>query len=370
MRILFGGDFCPQNRVAKLFEERKYASVLGEIKNLVSQVDYSIINFECPITKGGEKPIIKQGPNLQCAENGIEALQWAGISCAALANNHLLDYGEAGVRQTIEACKKYNIDTVGGGLNLQEASRILYKTINNSNVAIINCCEHEFSIATKKTAGANPLNPIQQYYNIQEAKKHADYVIIMVHGGHEQFQLPSPRMQELYRFFINIGADAVINNHQHCYSGYEIYQGKPVFYGLGNLCFDYSMTDDNTWHEGYMVILNINQNIDFEIIPYRQCQEKPSVSIIEKSSYNQFIEELNTIIQDPLKLEQSIATYYESCTNSISTILEPSNSRYYLGARKRGWLPSFISLKRKIKASNYIGCESHREKLLYFLNQL
>ena len=370
MRILFGGDFCPQNRVAELFEEKKFASVLDDIKNIVSEVDYSIVNFECPITRGGETPIIKQGPSLQCTEKGIEAIQWAGINGVALANNHLLDYGEAGVRQTIETCKKYAIDTVGGGLNLQEASRILYKTINDTTVAFINCCEHEFSIATETTAGANPLNPIQQYYTIQEAKNHSDFVIIIVHGGHEHYQLPSPRMQELFRFFINVGADAVINNHQHCYSGYELYQGKPIFYGLGNLCFDYPKVNNKTWNEGYMVILNINQTIDFEIIPYCQCQKGSSVTLLEKSCYNKTISELNIIINDPEKLEKAVDSYYETCTNSIGSILEPSNNRYYLGARKRGWIPSFISRKRKIKAFNYICCESHRDKLIYFLKKL
>lgn len=370
MKILFGGDFCPQNRVAKLFEKGNYAYVLSELRDIVSQVDYSIINFECPITKGGEIPIIKRGPNLQCSENGIEALRWVGINCVALANNHLLDFGEAGVLQTLEACKKYGLDTIGGGPNLQEASRILYKSINGSIVAFINCCEHEFSIAKETTAGANPLNPIQQYYDIQDAKNRADYVIVLIHGGHEHFQLPSPRMQELYRFFIHVGADAVINNHQHCYSGYELYHGKPIFYGLGNLCFDYAMTDDGKWNEGYMVVLDIKKEIDFEIIPYSQCKDLPSVNIIDASSFDQTIAELNAIILNPKKLEQAIASYYESCTKSISAIFEPSNNRYYLGARKRGWIPSLISQNRKIKASNFICCESHREKLIYYLNQL
>ena len=54
-----------------------------------------------------------------------------------------------------------------------EASKILYKEIAGMTLAIINCCEHEFSIATEKTAGSNPLNPIKQYYAIKEAKEKA-----------------------------------------------------------------------------------------------------------------------------------------------------------------------------------------------------
>jgi poly-gamma-glutamate synthesis protein (capsule biosynthesis protein) len=47
-------------------------------------------------------------------------------------------------------------------------------------------------------------------------------------------------MVETYRFFIEAGADAVVNHHQHCICGYEVYKGKPIFYGLGNFCFDWA----------------------------------------------------------------------------------------------------------------------------------
>lgn len=52
-----------------------------------------------------------------------------------------------------------------------------------------------------------------------------------MHGGHEHYQLPSLRMQETYRFFIDAGADVVVNHHQHCFSGYEIYNNKYIFMG-------------------------------------------------------------------------------------------------------------------------------------------
>ena len=203
MKVLVAGDICPQRRVKELFEQGDYESVLGAVKPIITQADYAIVNFECPVCYGDEKPIIKCGPNLRCSEQGIEAVKWAGFKCVTLANNHFLDFGEKGVSNTISACKANGIDTVGGGINLSEASGILYKAIGNDTLAIINCCEHEFSIATNTSAGSNPLNPIEQYYAIKEARKMADFVLVIVHGGHEMYQLPSPRMQETYRFFID-----------------------------------------------------------------------------------------------------------------------------------------------------------------------
>lgn len=366
MKILVAGDFCPQNRVAESFEQRLFQNVLGEIREISDKVDYSIVNFECSITKGGEEPIAKLGPNLQSPEIGMEAVKWTGFDCVALANNHIFDYGKEGVRNTIEACTKYGMDYVGGGMNLQEASQTLYISISDKTLAIINCCEHEFSIATEYTAGANPLNPVQQYYCIKEAKTKADYVLVIVHGGHEHYQLPSPRMQETYRFFVDVGADCVVNHHQHCFSGYEVYNGKPIFYGLGNFCFD-NLNNDRTWNEGFMVILEFDHKISFEIVPYIQCGEGVKVHLLKKTAFDERLNELNEIISDSTKIKIETVKYYSSCADSYSNIFEPSNNKVYLALKSRGWLPSFISPKRKLRANNFIMCESHRDKLLFFL---
>ncbi len=367
MKVLVAGDFCPQCRVADKFEKGDIDSVLGDVKPVLEQVDYSIVNFECPVTKGGEIPIVKKGPNLQCSEKGVESIKWAGFDCATLANNHFLDFGEEGVKNTLSSFAKNGIDAVGGGLSLQDASKTLYKEINGQHLAIINCCEHEFSIATETTAGSNPLNPIQQFYAIQEAKRNADYVIVIIHGGHEHFQLPSLRMQETYRFFIDVGADAVINHHQHCYSGYEVYNGKPIFYGLGNFCFDDLNCRNGIWTQGYMVELTMGRKMSYRIIPYFQCDEMPIVRLIGNDSFNTKLDELNSIISDSEKLREEVDKYYKSCELSYSSIFEPLNNRYYMALKCRGWLPSLIGKTKKLKAINYINCESHRDKLLHFL---
>lgn len=168
---------------------------------------------------------------MQGQHAAVDAVKYAGFDVCTLANNHILDYGTTCCLDTKRLLEEDGIKTVGIGENLSRAADILYLKKENETLAIINCCEHEFSIATEETAGANPLNPIQQYYKIQEARQSADYVLVIVHGGHEYYQLPSPRMKETYRFFIDAGADAVINHHQHCYSGYEEYKGKPIFMG-------------------------------------------------------------------------------------------------------------------------------------------
>ena len=370
MKILVAGDFCPRYRVSNLIETDNYAFVLEEVRSVTDKADYSIVNLECPVVTGEAKPIAKLGPNLCCSPQGVKALQFSGFGCVTLANNHFMDYGSEGASETLATLDAMKVDHVGGGMNLEEASHILYKEITGLRLAIINCCEHEFSIASANRAGSNPLNPIQQYYSIHEAKTYADRVLVIVHGGHEHFQLPSSRMVETYRFFIDAGADAVINHHQHCYSGYETYKGGLIFYGLGNLCFDNPVHRNDFWTEGYMVTIDFSsENPHFKIQPYQQCTAAPMVKLLEKNAFKNRIDELNAIIEDEVALQTAMSNYYESCSESYSNLFEPIFNRYYLAAKRRLGLPSMVSLKRKLCAANFILCEAHRDKLAWWLEK-
>lgn len=373
MKVLVSGDFCPQLRVAELFDNRDYYIVLNEIRPILSKVDYAITNFECPVCYGGEVPIEKVGANLKCSEFGIEALRWVGFSCVTLANNHFLDYGREGVKNTIDVCKKNSIDTVGGGLNIQEASQILYKTLGDKILAVINCCEHEFSIATDNTAGSNPLNPIQQFYAIQEARQKANYVLVIAHGGNEYYQLPSPRMKELYRFFIDAGADAIINHHQHCYSGYEIYKDKPIVYGLGNFCFDEINNLGRIWNEGYLAQIEFkNNDVKLSVVPYIQCSDEPKVRQMNKAeteSFNSHIQELNEIIMNDMLLQKSYDAFLQKSYRNIDMAFNPYKGRLLKGLYKHHFLPSLIDWKRKMILYDFILCESHLPKIIDYLKR-
>ena len=371
MRILIAGDFCPQKRVADKFELGDFGYVLNDVKELTAEADFSIVNFECPVTTGSELPIEKCGPNLCCGESGIEAVKWCGFDCVTLANNHFRDYGEEGCKHTLDICKKYNIETVGGGFNLRDASKTLYKEIKGKMVAIINCCEHEFSIATETTAGSNPLNPIRQYYEIQEARQKSDYVIVIVHGGNEHYQYPSPRMKETYRFFVDAGADAVVNHHQHCYSGYEIYKESPIIYGLGNFCFDDDSSLNSCWNEGYITIVDFEENrVSFSVRPYIQCGHFAKVEFVKDGKERDFYNEINSI-NDVISNEESVRIHYQEFldNSNISFLFEPYSNRYMMALYRRKLLPSFVTKKRKLLVLAYLQCESHIEKIFNYLKR-
>lgn len=367
MKIVVTGDFSPQEQVSSLFDVGDYERVFGQVKPIVSTADFSIVNFESTVAAGIENPIEKIGPCLKCSNKSIEALKWAGFDCLTLANNHFFDYGKAGVTNTLECCNKNGLHTVGGGQNLAEASKVLYKEINGTTLAVINCCEHEFSIATDETGGCNPLNPIQQFYTIKAAKKEADIVLIIVHGGHEHYNLPSPRMKETYRFFVDAGADAVVNHHQHCYSGYEVYHNKPIFYGLGNFCFDKNYGEKDSWYYGNMLLLDFSDRIYFELLPYEQCKVEPTIKMLDLRCFEKTLRELNEIISDDKKTTVHFENYCKSFETSSRFVLEPTNNKYIRALQYKGILPSVISKKWLLRIQNHVVCESHFDKFKFYL---
>lgn len=175
MKVLIAGDYCEKYRVSEYISMGDYASMFDDVKPIINKADISIVNFEFPVVQNDAKPITKCGPNLKGQPKAVEAIKYAGFKVCTLANNHILDQGEECCMNTKFLLEKAGIYTVGVGENLHDASKILYITHGEGTIAIINCCEHEFSIATETSVGANPLNLIRQFYKIQEAHKNADF---------------------------------------------------------------------------------------------------------------------------------------------------------------------------------------------------
>lgn len=371
MKILITGDFAPQARLAKQVENKHFSEIFPEnLREIIKAADFSFVNFESPIVEDGYKPIPKCGPNLHCTSEAAEAVKYAGFTGVTMANNHILDFGVDGLRRSVECCKSQQIDVVGVGENLEDAEKVLYTKKNGKTLAVINCCEHEFSIATDKTAGANPLNPVHQFYSIQEAKKKADYVLVIVHGGHEHYQLPSVRMQETYRFLIDAGADAVVNHHQHCYSGYETYKGRPIFYGLGNFCFDIDSIQDGTpWNYGYMLQLEFGEKIEYDIFPYKQYGKEGTILLLSKTEFDATLRALNAIIADSCLLKKETEKYYRKSVKFENYILEPYSGRIVSKLFDMGLLPSLITDEKRAFIFNHVVCESHRDKLIFALKE-
>lgn len=343
---------------------RAFSGIRAEIESCL----YAIVNFESPATTNAIS-IIKDGPTLKQTPKSLHALKKVGFNVVTLANNHLKDYGERGVLDTLQACRENGIQTVGAGENLAKARMPLILTKDNLKVGILNVCEHESSIATNNLAGAAPLDLTNLFYDIRELRKHVDKVIVIIHGGCEHYQLPTPRMKREYHLIADYGADMIVNHHQHCYSGYEIYEGKPIFYGLGNFFFDNPKKRNDKWNEGLLLQLEVTKDkIDFELIPYRQCDANPTIEMRNYEEVRTEVERLNAIIADDKKLSESFDKLVAS-KKPLYPFL-PYGNHYLRALYSRGFLPDCMTKNRKAKIENAVSCETHREVLLRYFEQL
>ncbi len=369
IKILLTGDFCPISRVEELTLSKKFEAIFNDFKDILAGNDLIVTDLECPLTfsSTGRK---KTGPHQKAHPECIKILQHAGIGLAAMANNHIMDYGSKGVIDTLELCKANNIATVGMGRSRQEAAEPYVLRKNGKRVAILNFADEEFITSPDGLFRCNPLDAVGAYYQIKEARLTNDKVIVIVHAGNEFYELPSPRTQNLYRYMIDLGADCVIAHHTHALSGYEIYNSKPVFYGLGNFIYDWPGKRNTGWNKGYVVKLVISDDIVFEIIPLKQGNDKPGVFRLNEEETDEFethIQYLNTIISDERKLEEKFGNYLASVSPMYNAYIEPYFGGLASTLRNRGLFPKLMSKRKRLLLLNIIRCESHREVLLGML---
>ena len=380
VKILITGDFCMHDRMLH-FRSNEIVAAMESVVSYIRGADYAITNLECSVFDGEYKPITKCGINLHNSSESVKALKKIGFKGVTLANNHFADFGHEAVIESINLLKQYRLDYFGAGRNLQEASPVKYIEIKNKKIAIINCCEHEYTIATDTTGGANPLDVVDINHSILEAKEHADYVIVVIHGGSEHYPLPTPRMQKWYRFFIDSGADLVVNHHQHCYSGYEVYKGKPIVYGLGNFCFDWEGQRNSDWNSGYMLQVLLDQGIRIELIPYEQCNDNVGTYVLrDREEFDRRLDVLNEAIQDEMAIKKLYDDFIQSKHEEYIYVFNNSQNRFLRRLAKKGLLPSELASEilpptilenneRLLTLLSYFQCESHHDVMTEILKE-
>lgn len=377
MKLLITGDFCPIGRTEDYLKKENYKQLFNGFEKIVSEVDYSIINLECPITKS-ETKIKKTGPCIKTENiNALKALRFAGFNMLTLANNHIQDFSGQGVLDTIQAGKQLGFDLIGAGLNKFEAANTFVKEIKGVKVGFINIAENEFCAATDEMPGANTFDLIENIKTIHQLRGNVDKIILIYHGGREHYQLPTPEQRKRFRYFIDIGVDAIVAHHTHCVSGYEFYDGKPIVYSLGNFIFDYKKKyQKGIWTEGMSVILvleNKEENFSIELLPHLQGREDDStLTLLEGKDKEIFLEKVNklsSIIIDDNTFLKEWKKYIKTQESFYLSSLYVKNL-YIRALFMKGILPvSLLKRKHNVLALNLMRCESHREILKNILEK-
>lgn len=365
MQILIAGDLVPTKSNIELFENGDIKTLFGdELLSLWKSSHVRMFNLEVPLCDV-ENPILKCGPNMIAKTSAINGINELNPTLIALANNHILDHGEQGFLSTKDILLKYNIPFVGAGQNLNDASKP-YIIKDSIKIGIYACAEHEFSIATDKTSGANPFDPLESLDHIKKLKDECDYVVVLYHGGKEHYPYPSPNLQKICRKIVEKGGDAIICQHSHCIGCYELYNNSIIVYGQGNFLFD--GTDDELWKTSVLININIEEKMNVDFIPI--VKNKNKVRLANNSEkediLNSFYKRSEEILQKGF-IEQK---YEEYALKNINYYLSKFSGIFKLFTylqRKlfNGWFLNKKYNKRKLSAiRNFIECEAHRELVI------
>ncbi len=355
MKILFVGDVVLAAELALKPGER--------FRSLISDCDYACCNIEGPVEQGQMMEQPKRGPHLKNCAQLTALLKGIGFNIATIANNHIMDYGAEGLRKTMDSLDSSGMLYVGAGLN--EAAAYQYLVLKNDmKVAIVSVAEKQFGASEEGKAGFAWMYSHHVYRQIRKAREECNTVIVLCHCGAEDVNIPLPEVRNLYKQFIDFGADLVIGNHPHVIQGSEIYKDKTIFYSLGNFIWDYDNLDAGQKSLAVVVDIKKGGEIAFQAVEifYRLGEWEIMPESLEYNQANAILknekEYINYINQYCMNFyEKYLKSYYAQIIGfDLNNV---KNQKLFCEHRKAGdpilWDDLFVYTNASTETNRWIG---------------
>lgn len=295
----FAGDINLDEGALTMQHMRKKGKGLSGVidKRLIqkmNQLDYMILNNEFALSDRGE-PMSGKAYTFCAPKKNAKLLAQMGVDAVSLANNHVYDYGRQAFLDTLTSLNKEGIAYTGAGKNAKEAKKPVYFNCKGKTIAVIAATRAEKYILTPEAGENSPgvfrtYEPSQYVKAIRKAKKKADIVIAFVHWGTEYSVALEDAQKEQGKMYIDAGADVVVGAHTHCMQGVGYYNGKPIFYSLGNFWFNEKTL--------YTTILQLdireNGKIKASMVPCLQSGKETRL-LTKAKEKKKFIRHINSI---------------------------------------------------------------------------
>ena len=212
-------------------------------------VDIMMVNNEFSYTNRGT-PTEGKTYTFRADTSTVSYLNDMGVDIVSLANNHVYDFGETGLLDTLNTLEQAEMPYVGAGRNLEEAAAPVYFISGDVKVAMVSATQIErLDNPDTKEAGENSpgvfrcWNPEKLYEVVAAAEENSDFVIVYIHWGTENVTEPDWAQLAQAEGLAQAGADLIIGDHPHCLQGIQYYGDVPVFYSLGNFWFNSKTLD-------------------------------------------------------------------------------------------------------------------------------
>jgi poly-gamma-glutamate synthesis protein (capsule biosynthesis protein) len=230
----------------------------------------------------------------------VQNLHSLSVDLVSLANNHVYDYGEDALMDTLDTLSGAGIPYAGAGRNIEEAKEPVYFISGGLKISYVCATQIERSTRFTKEAGPDSPgvlrtdNPDLYLGAVETAKENSDFVVVFIHWGTEGTNYYGEDQQNLARQFIDHGAGLIIGCHPHVLQGIEYYKSIPIVYSLGNFWFN-SRTIPTGLVEATVTPDGLKK---LQFIPCIQenCSTDLVVSPDEKQKSFQYMEQLSSTI--------------------------------------------------------------------------
>jgi len=226
-------------------------AVLDPIAPVLSAADLAVVNLETAITERGD-PAGKQYV-FRTPPTALTALKAAGVDVASMANNHGMDFGLTGLRDSLAAGRAAGFPLIGIGNDASEAFRPYVARLRGQLISVIGATQvMDSSLREAWTAGdgkpglASAYDEDRLLAAVRAARRASDTVVVFLHWGAERVNCPIDRQRALAPKLVQAGADVVVGSHAHVLLGGGRLGRAYVHYGLGNFVFYSSGNGPNT----------------------------------------------------------------------------------------------------------------------------
>ncbi len=240
LSIAFTGDVLLDRGVRQQIRKKGVEHLFESVTPLFRSVDATVINLECPITSV-RSPLHKKYI-FRAEPIWATVLSQAGITHVAMANNHTIDQGRNGLTDTNQYLLSSGITPVGyGDTSTQSCQPVLIKK-GKIEVALYNSValplENWVYLENSPGICQQPIEELKEEITNFKRQNPKSYIVVILHWGVEYQPLPTLVQRKGAHSLIRAGADAIIGHHPHIIQKEEYYDGKPIFYSLGNFVFD------------------------------------------------------------------------------------------------------------------------------------
>lgn len=267
--ILFGGDVMLSRGINDVMRKRNdFFYPFRQINEITAEADITVVNLESPISSQGEN----RGSiySFRADPRAIVGLIFAGIDVVTFANNHTGDYGAVAISETLELLRLAEIDTVGVGVDMNDARKARFLEMNDLKIAFLGATPLSPAWLTRldSTPAVALFDEQLMIENIATARREgADIVAVLLHWGNEYETKHLPSQEEIAHHLVDAGATLVIGHHPHVVQEVERYNGGVIAYSLGNFVFDQNFSADTNHGLLLKIVLSGKDIASVEEIP-------------------------------------------------------------------------------------------------------